>query len=212
VGDEVLPLLGIQEFYRWDFERSHQESSYVTDMRAMWGIPTGGIDEIYYQERKDSAALPHRKSNLEELAFRLQWTSMRDRIWSILDNFYKALPPEEEQSEDDKIWRITLHRMDARHFKTEEGKEPGQVILTPSEPAPDLQRHIKKAEEGFAPTQRHMRLAIWGMTRFRGEAQSIDAFPDWRDALREAQALLEQPSEADETFLVRSGHASWHLI
>ena len=206
VGDEVLPLLGVQEFYRWDFERSHQESLHGTDMRSMLGVPTRGIDEIYYQERKDSAALPHRRSNLEELAFRLQWTSLRDRVWSILDNFYKALPPEEEQSKAEKLWRIALHRMDARHFKAEEGREPGQVILTPSEPAPDLQQYIAKAEENLAPTNRRMRLAMWGMTRFREEAQSTDAFPDWHDALREAQALWEQqPSETDETSLGMSG-------
>ncbi|MFH0922716.1 MAG: hypothetical protein V1811_01510, partial [Candidatus Micrarchaeota archaeon] len=59
---------------------------------------------------------------------------LRDRIYSILDQFYKELPTEEEQSEGDKIWRIALHRMDARHFKAEESKEPGKVILTPSEP------------------------------------------------------------------------------
>lgn len=206
VGDEVLPLLSVREFYQWDFERSHQERDIAGNVRSALGAPTGGVKEIYYQERTISAALPHRKSNLEELAFRLQLTPLRDRVWLILDQFRMALPTEEEQTEADKTWRIALHRMDARHFKVDEGKEPGQVILTPSEPAPDLQQFIAKAAESFAPTQRRMQLARWGMTRFRREPQSTDAFPDWHDALREGQALWEQqPSETDETSLGMSG-------
>jgi hypothetical protein len=192
-ADEVLPMLGVQEFIRWDFQRAHQEQLYVTDLRPSLGIPTGGTDEMYYQERKNSAALPHRKSHLEELAFRLQWTPLRDKVWSILDNFYNALPPEEEQSEADKVWRIALHRMDARHFTTAEGKEPGQILLVPSEPASDLQRYIVEAKEDRAPTDRRMRLAMWGVMQFRRENQATNVFPDWHDAFREAKILSEQP-------------------
>jgi hypothetical protein len=206
VADEVLPILGVQEFIRWDFERSHQEQFHVTDLRTSLGIPTSGTDEFYHQERKDSAALPHRKSHLEELAFRLQWTPLRDRVWSLLDNFYKALPPDKEQSEADKVWRIALHRMDARHFKAEAGKEPGQILLVSSEPAPDLQRYIVKAEEDRAPTNRRMRLATWGMMQFRRESQATDAFPDWHEAFREAKTLSEQPpADRNETSLEMSG-------
>ena len=206
VADEVLPLLGVQQFIQWDFDRSYKEQYHITDMRSSLGIPTGGTDEVYHLERKDSAALPHRRSNLEQLAFRLQLTPLRDEVWSILDNFYKALPPDEEQSEADKIWRIALHRMDARHFKTEKGKEPGQVMLVPSEPAPDLQQYIVNAERDRSPSNRRMRLAMWGMMRFRSESQATDAFPDFHDALREAQALSEQTSsEENEDSLGKSG-------
>jgi hypothetical protein len=207
VGEEALTLLGVPEFIRWDLQRSYQEQIHVTDMRSSLGIPAGGVDEIYHQERKDSAALPHRKSNLEELAFRLQWTPLREKVWSILDNFYQAIPPGEQQSETDKVWRIALHRMDARHFKAEKGEEPGQVMLVPSEPAPDLQQYILKAEEDRAPATRRMRLGMWGMAQFRRQNQTIDAFPDWRDALREAQFLSEeQPaSGSEDIFLGRSG-------
>jgi hypothetical protein len=96
--------------------------------------------------------------------------------------------------------------MDARHFIAEEGKEPGQVILSPGQPAPDLQEYIAKAEENSAPTNRRMCMAIWGMNRFYRKALSVDTFPDWHDALREAQVLWEQkPQEPDETSLGISG-------
>lgn len=206
VGEEALPLLGVQEFYRWDFERSHQEYTYVTDVRASLGIPSGGIEEIYYGERKESGALPHRKSNLEELAFRLQFTPLRDRVWSMIDQFHATLPPLEQQIETDRTWRIALHRIDARHFKAEESKEPGQVMLVPSEPAPDLQQYIAKAEEDFAPAQRRIQLANWGMRRFGREAKSNEAFTDWRHALSEARVLWEQvPLETDEALYSLSG-------
>lgn len=215
VGEEALPLLGVQEFYRWDFERSHQEYTHVTDVRSSLGIPHGGIEEIYYGERKESGALPHRKSNLEELAFRLQLTSLRDNIWSIIDQFHAALPPIEQQVETDRTWRIALHRIDARHFKSEESKEPGQIMLIPSEPAPDLQQYITKAEEDFAPALRRIQLANWGMRHFRGEAQSNEAFTDWCHALSEARVLWEQVSlETDEALysLYGPGFVAAYLI
>lgn len=206
VGEEILPILQVPEFYRWDFQRSHLEGSHISDVRSIWGFPTGGLEEIYYKERKESSALLHRRNNLEELVFRLQWTSLRDRIWSILDELHKLLPPEAAQSEEDKTWRIALHRMDARHFKAIEGKEPGQVVLTPGEPTPDLQQFITKAAEDNAPFERRMRLANWGVRQFRRDVQTTDAFPDWRDALHEAQFLQEQqPAEVDKTSLGMSG-------
>jgi hypothetical protein len=206
LDEEVLPLLGVREFYQWDFDRSYEEQSHVTDVRPMLGAPTGGIEEIYYKERKDSAALPHRKTNLEELAFRLQLTPLRDRVWAILDRLNAELPPENEQSEGDKTWRIALHRMDIRHFKAEKGREPGEVLLTPGEPAPDLQEYIENAAQEFAPRQRRMTLTAWGIARFRGDTPSPDSFPDWRDAFAEARSLSEQASSACENLLLdRSG-------
>lgn len=206
IGEEALPLLGVREFYCWDFERSHQEYTHVTDVRASLGIPSGGIDEIYYRERKESGALPHRKSNLEELAFRLQFTPLRDRVWAIIDQFHAALPPVEQQVETDRTWRIALHRIDARHFKAEESKEPGQIMLIPSDPAPDLQQYIAKAAENFAPAQRRIQLANWGIRHFRHEDESSEAFTDWRHALSEARVLWEQvPLETDEALYGLSG-------
>ncbi len=64
IGDDVLRILDIREFYQWDFARSYQERANVPDLAATLGIPTQGIDRIYDSERKRSAELPHRKSNL----------------------------------------------------------------------------------------------------------------------------------------------------
>jgi hypothetical protein len=189
VGDDVLKILEIREFYQWDFARSYQERSNVPDLAAALGIPTQGINRIYDSERKRSAELPHRKNNLEEFAFRLQLTPIREKVWTILDRFLASLPPEDEQTEGDKTWRIALHRMDARHFKAEEVKEVGQIILTPSEPPSDLQNFINEGAEGRELFNRRMRLANWGMTHFRGESREDEAFSDWREALAEAQAL-----------------------
>ena len=206
VGDEVLKLLAIREFYQWDFPRSFQERSHVADLRAPLGLPTRGIENIYYHERKGSAELPHRNSNLEELVFRLQLTPLREKIWNILDGFLASIPPQDEQTKEDKVWRIALHRMDARHFRTEEGKKPGQIILTPSEPPSDLQHFINEGAEVRELFNRRMRLAMWGMTRFRGESQADDPFPNWREALAEAQALKDDgEEETDATSLDLAG-------
>jgi hypothetical protein len=206
VGDDVVKILEIREFYQWDFARSYQERSNVPDLAAALGIPTQGIEKIYDSERKRSAELPHRKSNLEELAFRLQLTPIREKVWTILDRFLASLPCEDKQTEADKTWRIALHRMDARHFKAEEGKEPGQIILTPSEPPADLQNFINEGTEVRELFNRRMRLANWGMTHFRGESQENEAFSDWCEALAEAQALKDnEVAGVDATALDLAG-------
>lgn len=192
LGDDVLPLLQIKEFYRWDLERSIQEKSRPIDVRSMMGIPTGGIDDFYYQERKTQADLPHRTNNLEHLAVRLQFTPLQEKIQEILDGFQKSLPTEKKQSNGDKSWRIALHRMDTRHFKVSPSDEPNEVILTPGDPEPDLKKYIENAKADFVPIEARLKLANWGMAKFRREIQSYDAFPNWKDALREAQGLWEQ--------------------
>ena len=191
VGDKALKILENREFYQWDFERSFQECSNVPDLAAALGIPTQGIEKIYDSERKTSSELPHRKSNLEGLAFHLQLTPIREKVWPILDRFVASLPSEDKQTEADKIWRIALHRMNARHFKAEEGKEPGQINLTPSEPPADLQNFINEGAEGRELFNRRTLLANWGMTHFRGKSQQNEAFSDWREALAEAHALKD---------------------
>ena len=206
VGDKALKILENREFYQWDFARSYQERANVPDLAAALGIPTQGIEKIYDNERKRSAELPHRKSNLEELAFRLQLTPIREKVWPILDRFLASLPSEDKQTESDKTWRIALHRMDARHFKAEEGKEPGQIILTPSQPPADLQNFINEGAEGRELFNRRMRLANWGMTHFRGESQENEVFSDWREVLAEAQALKDnEVAGTDDTVLDLGG-------
>ena len=191
VGEDALPLLSVPQFIRWDFNRSYQERNHQTDVRPMLGIPTGGVDEIHYNQRKDSAALLHRTSNLEELAFKLQFTSCRDKVWGLLDQYNAALPPLEAQTEEHKSWRVALHRMDIRHFTPEQLPEENKILLKPTDPAPDLKAFIDNAAQEFAPKARRLRLANWGMAVFQGEVPKYDAFPDWRNALKEAQNLYE---------------------
>jgi hypothetical protein len=93
------------------------------------------------------------------------------------------LAPEDKQTEADKMWRIALHRMDARHFKAQGGKEPGQIILTSGQPPAALQNFINEGAEGRELFNRRMRLANWGMRHFRDESQKNEGFSDWREAL-----------------------------
>jgi len=206
VGHEVVKILETREFYQWDFARSHQERLNVTYLASAFGVPTQGIEKIYDSERKTSAKLPHRKSNLEELAFRLQLTSLREKVWKILDRFFALLPSRDEQTKEDKIWRVALHRMDTRHFEAHEGQEPGQVILSSGDPSPDLQEFINEGAEVRELFNRRTRLAMWAMTRFRGESQDNDPFPNWRNALAEAQNLeREELSGTDAASLELGG-------
>ncbi len=142
VGEQALPLLCVREFYQWDFERSHQEDMHITDARISLGLPSGGIEEIYYSERKDSSALPHRKNTLEYLAFRLQLPPLCDEVWAIIDQFHAELPPIAQQTQSDKLWRAALHRMDVRNVTFEENAESGQIVVKQNEAPSDLQQNF----------------------------------------------------------------------
>jgi hypothetical protein len=200
VGEQALPILRIRELYQWDFERSHLEASAVLDARASLGIPSGGIEEIYYGERKTSSELPHRKSNLEGLTIDLQSTSLRDEIWGMIDQFHAELPPMELQPESTKLWRVALYRMDTRNVSSEESAESGQPVLKQNDVAPDLLQSFAKIHEQFHQENRPMRLASWGLARFQGAKQPVESFTDWRQAFAEAQALwVQYPIETDSS-------------
>jgi len=138
--------------------------------------------------------MPHRRSNLEGLVFRLQFTPLRDDVRRIIDGFLDSLPAPPEQTEEDKTWRIALHRMDARHCSVEPGAEQGELMLTSGPPAADLQQFIDQSAVTRAPQNRRLRLAWWGLTKFRGEPTSPDPFPDLRQAYGEARALRDEPN------------------
>ena len=72
---------------------------------------------IYDDERRRADSLPHRKHDLEALAIKLQLGAQRDAVWRILDEYRAALPEVGAQTEEDRLWRLALHRMDMRTYQ-----------------------------------------------------------------------------------------------
>jgi hypothetical protein len=187
----ALALLACPPLLKADFARSLQEDFRFTQFGALGVAPISAEHAFFNKERIESGRLPHRKRNLEYVAVILQTLDeFRERIWALIDGYKADLPPESEQSDEDKLWRIQLHRIDTRNF-VEVGRTPdGHIMLETSPPAPDLQAMIEEQQPRSDAHQSAIQLLVWGQAAFRGELQDDTRLDEWRRLLALAQAQI----------------------
>lgn len=196
-GRAALAVLSSRALIGLDRARMVHESS----ASAMSGlVPSFGFGKFYDSERKESNALPHRGYDLESLAVKLQLGPEREQVFEIIDRFRAALPPFDEQSEEDRLWRLALHRMDVRGFRPVEGPtEPEgsdgngdeearrRVYLGPGEIEPDVQSLIDQHAPSAAQREHDFSMLNWGQAVWEGqESPRIDP-GNWREMLARAQ-------------------------
>jgi hypothetical protein len=211
-GRAGLALLSSPELIEMDRARTVQEGTHC----AMFGIfPTPGIDKIYENERKESNALPHRRHDLESLAVKMQLGESREEVFAMIDRHREALPPIEEQSEADRLWRLALHRMDVRGFRmveepplkasqgTTEGASESEVyrerrlLLVPSEIEPDVQALVDQHKLIAAQYERDLSLLNWGNAAWeKRESHHLDIC-DWRTFLERSRTRDAEPESED---------------
>jgi hypothetical protein len=214
-GRAGLALLSSPELIRMDRARMVQEHAHS----AMLGIlPIFGINQIYEEERKKSNALPHRGHDLEALAVKLQFVKgQRETVFEIIDRHRASLPPEEEQSEEHRLWRLALHRMDVRGFRPVEEAEAEptggdaseedetrerRIYLGPGEIEPDLQEIIDRHAPVAAQQEQDLALLNWGMAVWeRRKSPHLDV-SDWKTFLARARSRDVEPEPED---FVRGG-------
>ena len=112
-------------------------------------------NKIYEDERKKADARPHRQHDLEWAIINLQLGPLAPRVHTIIDRHLAEMPPPERQSEDDRSWRLALHRMDLRHYSIEE--DPPESPISPQSPDPHEDNgssHLLETGRGRIPTFR----------------------------------------------------------
>ena len=168
---------------------------------------------ICREEREKSTALPHRRHHLEGLALKLQFGTQRERVWEVLDRHRAALPPVEEQSDEDRLWRLALHRMDIRGLRPLEPQPDSEARaaelqhVAPEQRAVwfgpgEIEEDIQTIVDGYAPVrarqEAELGLLLWGESAWdRDESSGVD-FTAWQARLSEAQERDREPAEADE--------------
>jgi hypothetical protein len=207
-GRAALALLSSRELIWMDRSRIVQERG----QSAMFGIfPSFRINQIYEDERKKSNALPHRGHDLEALAVKLQlMEGRRDAVFEIIDRHRAELPPVEEQSEDHRLWRLALHRMDVRGFRLveeaeteqsgeqaseEEETREGRIYLGPGEIEPDVQELIDRHAPVAAQQERDLSLLNWGTAAWEGRESSYLDIRDWETFLAPARDGEPEPED-----------------
>lgn len=208
-GRAGLALLSSRELISMDRDRLVEEQGHS----ALSGMfPSIGINQFYENERKKSDALPHRGHDLEALAVKLQLTEGREEVFALIDRHRAELPPVEEQSEEHRLWRLALHRMDVRGFRlveepasegTDEGTSDGEkprerrILLGPGEIEADVQEVIDRHSPIAAQQERELSLLHWGRAAWEGRESSHLDIRDWETFLARARDRDAEPEPED---------------
>lgn len=184
LGENVLPLLSTLDFYAYDMRRCFLDTQHTSDLRPSLGIPTGGIQDIYYNERKQSTAKLHRKSHLEHLAVRLQMGPLRPCIASSIDVMKGELGKQAKPLVEDQL---ILKRIDVREYEAV-GKTAEGVVMQVKVEEPEIRSAVEVSQKEYQHFTGLMQLHNWAMQTWK-KAEEGKAFPDWRAALSEAQEI-----------------------
>ena len=194
-GEALLVLLSSPACIQLDRHRLMKELESPSRLPSF----LFGRDEntAYQAERKEADALPHRRRHLETAIANLQLGPVADRVQQILDRHRDALPPAAEQTDDDRVWRLSMHRMDLRRYsvatKAEDTTdappaEPArQVRLELDEPEPDVKEMVEERTARFSATETGFGLVMWALHVFKNEKAGAYDPAEWRQRLNLAR-------------------------
>jgi hypothetical protein len=216
-AETLLALLCAPWCILLDRQRLANESKVPSKMRSF--MPQlDPRNEVYEEERKEADAYPHRSHDLEIAVANLQLGTLAPRVHEILDRHRAAMPPVEEQDEDDRVWRLAMHRMDLRQYTISEEAAEASVApesRTPPEderqyvrldlkvPEPDLKEMADQSDARFAALNTRRDLLMWGLKVFGHEESTTYDPAQWRQRLQ--QARIARDSSSDEYDLGRDG-------
>lgn len=217
-GRAAVALLTSPAFIRLDrmrMAREHQAPSTISSV--MPSIRAG--DEFHEGDRRKADALGHRRGDLEHLARNLQLTKYQEDVWRIIDGYRAQLPDPKEQTEEDKLWRLALHRMDIRHFRVASDDEATAILAsvpkkTPETPADnkdvtptdqvvlrggpldaDIQAFVNEGAPERALIDAHLTLVNWGAAQWA--RRSADQAADWRAKLMDARKRAAEEEQLE---------------
>lgn len=214
-GETLLVLLRSRLCIQLDKSRLVNEARAPSTLLSLMPRLVGG-NEVYDGERKQADALPHRRHDIETAIANLQMGLLAPRVQEVLDQLRAAMPPVEEQTEEDRIWRLAIHRMDLRKYTIADeasedldgvnGAEAAtadsrriRLDLGPLEP--DIEKMTANSAVEHQEMNARLGLLNWGIGVFRGEQNGTHNPAQWRQCLAEARAA----SGIDEHELGRGG-------
>ncbi|MBW6488912.1 AVAST type 4 anti-phage nuclease Avs4 [Sulfurimonas sp.] len=197
----AVTLFKTKEFIQADFHRQIHEHS----IKNLYGIGYGlnWHTQIFQDERLKTCEDKHRSSHLENLFLNYQMfrtseiseedsKSIQNILWGILDNYYKQLLPEEKQSEEDRIWRIALARIDRREMDIETEKVDNKVQITFNPKlSPDLKKYSEEAQKENSNTIKYTSLYLWAIKK----VENKDDYKSYTDYEQNPLLALEQIKE-----------------
>jgi hypothetical protein len=203
-GEALLSLLSSKEYVELDRQRMVADFSPPSQVLQDWTINRDAEHQFFSSERADADQWPSRKSDLEAAIRNLQQTHFASRVESRLDELRAALGLVETQDDNDRLWRLALHRMDLRGYRMkadadipEELRREGFTLLEATEPDPDIRELLARTTPQMEERQHRMGLLMWAYRAFKRELTDSESAP-WREKLKEArkgQTIEEDPLE-----------------
>ena len=167
--------------YRWALDQiSHNNQMKLDQLPYTNNLSTE--DNLCKIERLEYNQLKHKKQSLEHLAFKYQIYSPKgidkkevknrqQNLWRIFDNHYQQLSNQNNETEEDKKWRLCLARMDLRKMKSTVEKKDGKHLMKfKPKIAPNLKKYIEESlnmsneENKYIPL-----LKMWSTYKFENK-------------------------------------------
>jgi len=179
-------LFRTKELFFIDRARMQQDLS-AKNLFALSHDPSG----LFTNERLRTCDDEHRKMSLEDLVLMYQTfqsetedaalaKKRQESIWEILDVHYAGLPDEMQQTEDDKIWRLCLARMDRRKMTVSSEKHKDKVLLMFNpEIDPELRKYSEDALAESNKTMQYIPLKLWAHYRWEENRDEYLKYPQY---------------------------------
>ena len=216
-GETLLVLLSSPACIQLDRHR------LMMEVQSPSRLPSLRLDRgenmVYQAERKEADALPHRRRDLEVAIASLQLGPVAARVRRILDGHREALPPAGEQTDDDRVWRLSMHRMDLRRYsvaevdatQAEDTIDTGpaaparQVRLELDEPEPDVKEMVEERTARLTATEADLGLVMWALHVFKNDETKTYDPTEWRQRLGLARTREVARPGSDELDMAAGG-------
>jgi hypothetical protein len=161
---------------------------------------------MFQQERLESKKLPHRREHLESLAFKLQVTDKRQAVFDILDMHLTKLPDASKQDDDDRLWRLSLDRMDLRRYDINRVEDSGLIELRMRGPDGDVQKLIDDGAPGQERFLSQITLMNWTRNQYEKNPAHVHEANEWPSMLALAKSVrAEFPHGLDGKGFLNAG-------
>ena len=218
-GEALLVLLSAPAYIALD--RGRMAGEHQTSVLSEILPPFRADDKVYENERKEAGRLPHRSQDLEAAITNLQLGPLAPRVHAILDRHRAALPPVPQQDDENRAWRLAIHRMDLRQYTISEvpapnpvsgadatAVEPPQRFLRfdPNEPEPDVRQMMDETAARVGATNARIGLLMWAYQIFKREDTASHDPDMWQQRLLEAGSPdADDEADTDIPNMARGG-------
>ncbi|TVP08229.1 AVAST type 4 anti-phage nuclease Avs4 [Shewanella algae] len=215
----AMILFEVKEFIQFDISRTVFDSQQKGQLE-MLGSMFGGLqhNKAHQNERIKSCDAPHRRESLESLCLYYQFFGRKgeveepevqqrqNKIWALLDKYYQEIEAY-KGTEDLKLWRMSLARMDRRkmNIATEDMGDKIALNFNP-ELTPDLKEmsdnNQLKQEQNF----KYSPLLVWSRNKLdqnedykkyqQYESSPVKAMEDLNELVSVLTDVNNRPSDS----------------